>query len=312
MTFTYDPFGRRIQKSSASGTTNYLYDGAASVEEIDLAGTLLARYTQGAGIDEPLAQLRNGNIVYYGQDGLSSVTSLSTSTVPLANTYSYDAFGNLTTSTGAFANPFQYTGRDSDSETGLRYYRARYYDSMTGRFLSEDPTGFDEGVNFYSYVANSPVGFVDPTGLALTPAACKKILERIILNTEILEKKITKYDPEVDGVEDPPYRGHAGHLGKTTPGIHYVKILELQAAIWVDVTLYQNGCKDGPKCPQKVYEIASKKIPKPVYPSPTPFADWVEEQKWEWQRAWRDFMNPHNPPWWFWFNPNAGRPKPAW
>ena len=151
VTFKYDPFGRRIQKSSASGTTNYLYDDANSVEEINATGTLIARYAQGSGIDEPLHGLRSGTGEYYEQDGLGSVTSLSGSSGSLGNTYTFDAFGNLTASIGTFLNPFHYIGRDFDQETDLRYYRARYYDSNTGRFLSEDPVGFDGGINLYAY-----------------------------------------------------------------------------------------------------------------------------------------------------------------
>jgi RHS repeat-associated protein len=83
----------------------------------------------------------------------------------LVNTYIYDAFGNVAASTGAFTNPFQYTGRDSDTETGLRYYRARYYDPQIGRFLSQDPGGFSGGKNFYSYARNAPNKFYDPLGL---------------------------------------------------------------------------------------------------------------------------------------------------
>ncbi len=163
--FKYDPFGRRIQKSSVSGTTIYLYDGANSIEEVDQSGSMLARYAQVPSVDDPLSELRGGSAAYYQQDGLGSVTSLSNSTGTLANTYTYDAFGNLTASTGTTVNPFQYTGRDYDSETGLRYYRARYYDSITGRFLSEDPIGFYGGLNLYPYVKNGPIDFVDPTGL---------------------------------------------------------------------------------------------------------------------------------------------------
>src|SRR5205085_1650095 len=143
VTFKYDPFGRRIQKSSASGTTNYLYDGDNTVEEVNSAGNVLARYAQGEGVDEPLHELRSGTGQYYEQDGLGSVTSLSGSAASLGNTYVYDAFGSLTASTGTFLNPFQYTGRDYDIETGLRYYRARYYSPELGRFLSEDPIGLD-------------------------------------------------------------------------------------------------------------------------------------------------------------------------
>ena len=53
-TFKYDPFGRRIQKSGPLGTTNYLYDGDNSIEEMDQSGNVLARYTQSGDIDEPL------------------------------------------------------------------------------------------------------------------------------------------------------------------------------------------------------------------------------------------------------------------
>jgi RHS repeat-associated protein len=164
--FKYDPFGRRIRKSSNRGTTNYLYDGANSIEEVDATGGLLSRYTQGIGVDEPVAELRGGTVGYYEQDGLGSVTSVGGEVGALLNSDTYDSFGNLTASTGSFANPFQFTARDSDSETGLRYYRARYYDPSIGRFLSEDTSGFSGGDNFYNYADNSAVNLVDSQGLA--------------------------------------------------------------------------------------------------------------------------------------------------
>jgi RHS repeat-associated protein len=161
--FKYDPFGRRIQKSGPLGTTNYLFDGANSVEEVNSTGSVLARYAEG-GLDQPLSQLRSGTTSYYESDGLGSVTSLSNPAAAVTNTYSYDSFGRLTASGGALTNPFQYTGREFDTETGLYYYRARYYDPSGGRFLNEDPLGFASGVNFYPYVGNSPTGFTDPSG----------------------------------------------------------------------------------------------------------------------------------------------------
>ena len=66
---------------------------------------------------------------------------------------------------GASEPGYAFTGREWDPETGLYYYRARYYDPNAGRFISEDPIGFDGGVNFYSYVLNRPTRFVDPFGL---------------------------------------------------------------------------------------------------------------------------------------------------
>jgi RHS repeat-associated protein len=166
-TFKYDPFGRRIQKSGPLGITNYLYDGDGdnTVEEVDASGNVLARYTQTQATDEFLSELRSGTTSYYLADGLDSIRSLSNASGALANTYTYDSFGRLTASSGTIFNPFQYTARDSDTETGLYYYRARYYDSAIGRFVSEDPSGFADGLNLYRYVHNNPVLLSDPTGL---------------------------------------------------------------------------------------------------------------------------------------------------
>jgi RHS repeat-associated protein len=167
-TFKYDPFGRRIQKSGPLGTTNYLYDGiyigSNVIEEVDANGNELARDIQGMGMDQPLAEFQSGMTSYYEQGELGSVSSLSNSAASLANTYVYDSFGKRTASTGTLTNPFQYTGRDFDPETSINYYRARYYDPSTGRFLSEDPIRFAGGTDFYSYVLNNPVNRNDPKG----------------------------------------------------------------------------------------------------------------------------------------------------
>jgi YD repeat-containing protein len=96
-TFRYDPFGRRIQKSGPLGTTNYLYDGNGDnvIEEVDNIGNVLARYAQESGLDLPLSEFRSNTASYYEQDGVNSVTSLSSSAGALANTYTFDSFGKL-------------------------------------------------------------------------------------------------------------------------------------------------------------------------------------------------------------------------
>jgi len=149
------------------GTTIYLYDGERDnvIEEVDNSGTLLGRYNQEMGLDSQLSEFRSSTASYYEQDGINSVTSLSTSAGILANTYTYDAFGRLTASTGTLANPFQYTAREFDQETGVYEYRARYYDQTLGRFSSEDSMGFSAGLNFYAYASNGPLVNSDPTGL---------------------------------------------------------------------------------------------------------------------------------------------------
>ena len=94
--------------------------------------------------------MRSGATSYYQADGVGSITALSNAAGTLSQTYTYDSFGKLTAFSGSLTNPFRYTARDFDSETNLYYYRARYYDSGVGRFISEDPLGFGQGVNFVS------------------------------------------------------------------------------------------------------------------------------------------------------------------
>jgi len=163
---------------TASVPTVYLYDGASLVEEVDNSGNLLARYTQSTRIDQPLAEVRSGTTTYYEQDGVGSSTSLSSSAGTLSNTYNYDSFGKLTASTGTTINPFRYTGREFDSETGIYYYRARYYDPTNGRFIGEDPMRFGGAVNFYAYVHNNAVNLTDPLGLRACKEATKNCIQR--------------------------------------------------------------------------------------------------------------------------------------
>ena len=165
VSFTCDPFGRRIKKVTSSTTSIFAYDGDNLIEEANASGTAVARYSQGLNIDEPLAMLRSSATSFYNADGLGTITSLANAAGSLAQTYSFDSFGNQTGSSGSLTNPFQYTARESDPETGLYYYRARYYDSVSGRFISEDPIGFTGGFNFYRYARNNPVRRKDPSGL---------------------------------------------------------------------------------------------------------------------------------------------------
>ena len=88
---------------------------------------------------------------------------MTNSTGSSVSQISYDGFGNANTSSNL--TRYAYTGREFDSDTGLYYYRARWYDAKVGRFLSEDPIGFGGGVNQFRYVGNNPLNAVDPSGL---------------------------------------------------------------------------------------------------------------------------------------------------
>jgi len=115
-----------------------------------------------------MAELRSGSVSYHEADGLGSVTSLTNSSGAIANSYSYDTFGNLSTSTGTITNVLRYAAREFDSETGIYYYRHRYYDPSIGRFTAEDPNDVGslyDTPDLYLYVENNPANWIDPLGL---------------------------------------------------------------------------------------------------------------------------------------------------
>ena len=166
--FQYDPLGRRVVKSTPTKVTTYTYDGADILRESVTAGgiTTPSYYLHGPSIDEPLARETAGVMTYFHADGLGSIVKETSSVGAVTNTLRYDAWGNI--EAGA-RDGFAFTGREWDPETGLYYYRARYYDPRAGRFISEDPIGFDAGPNFYSYVGGNPTRFTDPLGLEIFP-----------------------------------------------------------------------------------------------------------------------------------------------
>jgi RHS repeat-associated protein len=163
--FAYDPLGRRVEKVAGGMTYSWLYDGQDVLRETvtSTSGTQTSLYIHGPGVDEPLAKkdVATGAMTYYHADGLGSIVKHTDDAGNVVHTYQYDAWGNI--EVGVSRSGHAYTGRESDSETSLYYYRARYYDPRLGRFISEDPAR--DGLNLYGYVGNSPVSFSDPLGL---------------------------------------------------------------------------------------------------------------------------------------------------
>lgn len=162
--FQYDAVGRRISKTINGATTGYLYDGVNIVQE-QTGGAASANALNG-GTDEVLARTDGTGTRSPLIDGAGSTLALTDSTGTVNAEYSYDAFGTTATTGASGSNSSQYTGREND-QTGLYYYRARYYSPKLQRFISEDPIGFSGGMNFYAYAGNSPINFIDPSGLDL-------------------------------------------------------------------------------------------------------------------------------------------------
>ncbi len=169
--YKYDALWRRIEKTVTTGgsttATRYLYEGLNMLSEYDGNNALKTKYTHNRAIDDPLAMERNGQSYYYHKDALGSITAITDSQANLEQWYHYDSFGKITDRmTSTFVQPYVFTGREDDEETGLYNYRFRYYDPEIGRFISEDPIGFEGGdVNLYSYVGNNPMNRKDPSGL---------------------------------------------------------------------------------------------------------------------------------------------------
>ncbi len=165
-TYEYDPVGRRSEKTVNDGTattTTFLHDGVEEIADYD-GSTLLRRYVHGPGVDEYLVMYTGSgtsNKSYFHANHQGSIIAMSDGNGVVDGPFAYDSYGNVSDDDGV---PFKYTGRRLDEETGLYYYRARYYDPEIGRFLQTDPIGYGDGLNWYAYVGNNPMNAIDPTG----------------------------------------------------------------------------------------------------------------------------------------------------
>ncbi|MEU7384191.1 MULTISPECIES: RHS repeat-associated core domain-containing protein [unclassified Streptomyces] len=169
-TFGYNPLGGRVSKTIGGSTSRSLADGSNPLVEQDGSGATTATVAT-SGLDEFLTRTEGGTTQVYLTDALGSVIGLANTDGTVATTYAYDPNGTPTASGSTSSNPYTFTGRENDG-TGLLYYRDRYYDPQTGRFISQDPSGFAGGTNLYQYALSSPTTYTDPTGNNPMIAAC--------------------------------------------------------------------------------------------------------------------------------------------
>jgi len=163
--FTYDFRGNLIQESATgAGATSYLVDEAANVVAISSGGSPLSLLT-GISPDSHFATFTSaGNAEFSLRDGVGNIVASTGATAALDGTNYFEPFGQTSASGRAF--PFAFAGRVPFA--GIYNFRTRYYDPLTGRFLSEEGTPFPNDPNRYRYLNNSPLSSADSFGTSLS------------------------------------------------------------------------------------------------------------------------------------------------
>lgn len=162
------------------------------------------------------------------------------------------SFANTTMSGEASDNPFQFTARENDG-TGLYYYRARYYSPEMQKFIQEDPIGLMGGMNYYAYVDDNVVNFVDPFGLWWVYQQSTGNLYHY-----------NEFTGENDGLVGTGYAGHGA--GYNNPNYEYVKDTGPIPHGIYDIGRYQNNRSF--ENPNKVFKDSMRLYPRSQAPPP--------------------------------------------
>lgn len=176
--YAYDALGRRSRVITGNTTNHLIYDGVHVIAEVNATGGVLRSYTWGLGVDNLLAMsVPSGattNDYFMLTDHLGTVHAVADEDGEIVESYRYDAWGRVLgvydengapLVESAIGNDYLWQGRWYSWETGLYYFRARWYDPVTGRWLSKDPVGISGGLNQYVFCGNNPVNSRDPLGL---------------------------------------------------------------------------------------------------------------------------------------------------
>ena len=264
VTYTYDALGRRIEKTiinhednQLSYTKRFAYDGNEILFELNSENSITKTYTHSTlRTDDPLAVDKAGETLDFIKDGLGSITDITNDEGFKVQHYEYSAYGELKAITDASGvdisqNPildphFTYTGREFDTESGLYYYRARYYDSKIGRFLQVDP---DSGkminpithINKHAYVGNNPINLIDPSGMKFLGSSGLHIGIGMIAASPLAGgySKLYKKDPKL-AIRALVYVGIIGGSVVLTGGASLVPIV-IGASVGATVGYFASG-----------------------------------------------------------------------
>ncbi|WKZ80857.1 MAG: RHS repeat-associated core domain-containing protein [Fimbriimonadaceae bacterium] len=154
--FTYNGLDTRVGMTDSGGSKTFLRDGVSVTSPVLSDGS--ATYTPA------ISERRSSTTTFY-HAGIKNGDSQTNTSESVTASVQYDAFGNVTSSSGTWSGPFAYGGPygyQSDPDSGLKLLGHRYYDPSTGRFLTRDP--IKDGSNWYSYCENRPTVGCDPNG----------------------------------------------------------------------------------------------------------------------------------------------------
>ena len=161
--------GLREVKRGSAGTSHYVFEGTEPLFEKKISSGKIKSYIYALGkhlarVDGVIGD-STAKVYYYHTDHLGSVRAITDQSGSVVFNEDYVAFGTKFTSNGDFDETHGFTGKEYDSDTGLYYYNARWYDSELGRFISEDDPGADpNNPNLYSYCGNNSLNRIDPSG----------------------------------------------------------------------------------------------------------------------------------------------------
>ena len=167
----YDPLGR-LGATTTPTTTRLFYVGQDLIEETDASYATIRRYVPGAGTDEPVVWYEGAGTAdrrYLLADYQGSIVAVTNGSGAATALNAYDEYG---VPAAGNQGRFQYTGQTWLAEVGVYHYKARAYSPTLGRFLQTDPTGYDDGLNWYAYVGNDPLNRGDPTGTTAKIPSC--------------------------------------------------------------------------------------------------------------------------------------------
>ena len=177
--YRYDAFGRRIEKTVAGQTTEFIWQGDQVIAES--SDRHYQSYVYEPGTFRPLALLegegpQNATPFHYHNDHLGTPQELTSHQGEIVWAARYNGYGKLTElrhgNGKRLEQPLRFQGQYHDRESGLHYNRHRYYNPETGRYLTLDPSKLKGGLNGYRYTLN-PTGWVDPLGLEDCPGKGK-------------------------------------------------------------------------------------------------------------------------------------------